>query len=73
MKNKRNKTNKIIAVLYYLTAICFYATMIMYFISKDNNNAVVFLCLGSVFVCLGSVYLKKDKKRKDKENKVQFR
>ena len=66
MKNKRNKTNKIIAVLYYLTAICFYATMIMYFISKDNN-AVVFLCLGSVFVCLGSMYLKKDKKRKNKE------
>ena len=67
MKNKRNKRNKIISVLYYLTAICFYATMIMCFISKDNNNAVVFLCLGSVFVCLGSVYLKKDKKRKDKE------
>lgn len=65
MKKKENKTNKIIAILYYLAAICFYATMIMYFISKDNNNAVVFLCLGSVFVCIGSVYLKKYKKDKE--------
>ena len=69
MKKKENKTNKITATLYYLTAICFYITMIIYFVNKDNNNAVVFLCLGSVFVCLGSVYLKKDKKKK--EHKLQ--
>ncbi len=65
----KKKENKIIATLYYLTAICFYVTMIIYFVNKDNNNAVVFLCLGSVFVCLGSVYLKKDKKKK--EHKLQ--
>lgn len=63
---KKDKTNKIIAILYYLAAVCFYITMIINFIDKEISNAIVFLCVGSVFIFLGSMYLKKYKKEKDK-------
>lgn len=63
---KKDKTNKIIAILYYLAAVCFYITMIINFIDKEIRNAIVFLCVGSVFIFLGSMYLKKYKKEKDK-------
>ncbi len=63
MKNKNNKTNKIVAALNYFTAICFYIVAIINFIKSGSTQGVVFLCLGSTFLCLGSVYLNKNKKQ----------
>ncbi len=67
MKNEDNKNNKIVAVLYYCTSLCFYIVAIIIFARGSISTGIVFLCLGSTFLCLGSVYLNKDKE--DKDNK----
>lgn len=64
MKKKDDKTNKIVSILNYFTAVCFYIVSIMNFMDKDNSTGVIYLCLGSTFFCLGSVYLNKDKEKK---------
>jgi len=61
MKKKNEKTNKIVSTLYYFTAVCFYIISIINFVNKDNNVAVIYLCLGSSFLCFGSVWLNKTK------------
>ena len=67
VKNDANKTNRIVTILYYIAAICFYiASLISFFKDGDSSSGVVYFCIGSVFICLGSVYLNKDA---DEENK----
>ena len=65
MKNKEEKNNRIISILYYFSSVCFYIVSIFDFVNKSNNIIVDF-CLGSTFLCLGSAYLNRDK---DKEKK----
>ena len=65
MKNKNDKTNKIVATLNYFTSICFYIVAIINIVKDNSSTGVVFLCLGSTFLCLGSVHLNKDKENKD--------
>ena len=67
VKNDANKTNRIVTILYYIAAICFYiVSLISFFKDGDSSSGVVYFCIGSVFICLGSVYLNKDA---DEENK----
>ena len=67
VKNDANTTNRIVTILYYIPAICFYiASLISFFKDGDSSSGVVYFCIGSVFICLGSVYLNKDA---DEENK----
>lgn len=61
---KNNKSNKIVSVLNFLTAFCFYICAIINFIN-DSGMGALYLCLGSTFLCLGSVWLNKGKKDKD--------
>ena len=62
------KSNKISAILYFITSLCFYICAIINFV--DNGDlGVVYLCLGSTFLCLGAVWLNKDKDKKDKDKK----
>lgn len=66
MKKNDTKTNKIVSILNYFSAVCFYIVSIINFVNKDNSTGVVYLCLGSTFLCLGSVYLNKDKDKNKK-------
>lgn len=52
---------KIVSILNYLTAVCFYIAAILGY-ANDNSMATVWLCLGSVWLCLGSYWLMKSKK-----------
>ena len=56
MKNK-----KIVSILNYLTAVCFYIAAMLGYVN-DSSMATVWLCLGSVWLCLGSYWLMKSKK-----------
>ena len=60
---KNDKKNKIVAILNYFSAVCFYIVAIINFVNKDNGMGVLYLGLGSTFLCLGSVWLNKDKKK----------
>ena len=60
---KNNNSNKIVSVLNFLTAFCFYICAIINFIN-DSGMGALYLCLGSTFLCLGSVGLNKGKKIK---------
>lgn len=66
MKKKDDKTNNLISILYYFSAVSFYIVSIINFVNKDNSTGVVYLCLGSTFLCLGSVHLNKDKDKNKK-------
>lgn len=66
MKKKDDKTNNLISILYYFSAVSFYIVSIINFVNKDNSTGVVYLCLGSIFLCLGSVHLNKDKDKNKK-------
>lgn len=57
------KSNKVAAILHFISSLCFYICSIIDFV-KDGSLGVVYLCLGSTFLCLGSVYLRKDKENK---------
>lgn len=61
------KKEKIVSILNYLTAVCFYITAIFGY-ANDNSMATLWLCLGSVWLCLGSYWLMKGKKN-GKEDK----
>lgn len=70
VKNDDNKTNRIVTILYYIAAICFYiVSLINFFKDGDSSSGVVYFCIGSVFICLGSVYINKDAEGKNKNNK----
>lgn len=70
MNNKEKKTNKRVAILYYLSSLCFYIIAVINYVKGDNKSiAVIFLCLGSTYLCLGSVYLNKDKDEKNNNDK----
>lgn len=64
MKNKNEKTNKIISILNYFTVVCFYICAIINLVNKDSRLGIFYLCLGTTFMCLGSVYLNKYKNNK---------
>ncbi len=59
------KSNKyiIVAVLNYISAVCFYIVAISNFKYTDGGMGVVYLCLGSVFLCLGGFWLTRNKKK----------
>ena len=64
------KYNVIVAVLNYLSSVCFYICAILNFVNGNRSIGVVFLCVGSTFLCLGSVWLSKNKKsNKDHDDK----
>lgn len=59
-KNKRDK----IAFICFLTAsICYYVVAIIGIFSKENNNWIINLCLGSTFLCLSTTHINKDKNK----------
>ena len=58
------KGNKIIAILNFVSSLCFYICSIINFIN-DGSMGALYLCLGSTFLCLGCVSLNKDKKDKE--------
>ena len=65
---KNNKNNRIVSVLNFLAAFCFYICAIINFTNGSGMGAL-YLCLGSAFLCLGSVWLNKDKDEKDEDEK----
>ncbi len=66
---KNNKNNKIVSILYFTSALCFYVCAIINFISKDGGMGTMYLCLGSAFLCLGESRLNKSKNNKDDDDK----
>ena len=64
------KKDKISTILYYVTAILFYLSVIINFAGGNSNSmAVIWMCLGTTFLCLGLSYSKKIKEKQDKEDK----
>ena len=63
MKNKGDKTNKIVAALNYFTSLCFYVIAILNFSGDDPKTGTVFMCLGVVFSTLGTVWVNKENKK----------
>ena len=61
------KSNKLTAVLNFVSSLCFYICSIINF-ANDGRLGTVYLCLGSTFLCLGFVSLNKDKDKNDKDN-----
>ena len=59
MKKKNDNPNKIVSILNYFSAVCFYIVSVINFMSKDNSMGIFYLCLGSTFLCLGTVWLNK--------------
>lgn len=59
MKKKNDNSNKIVSILNYFSAVCFYIVSVINFMNKDNSMGVFYLCLGSTFLCLGTVWLNK--------------
>ena len=60
----KKDNNKVVYVLNYFAAICFYIVSIMDFLSHDTRRAILYFCLGTVDFCIGTIWLKKDKKNK---------
>lgn len=71
MKKDNKKMQKIVYILNYFTAICFYIASIINFTSRNTSIGTTNLCLGSTFLCLGSVnynqYKKLEKENNDKK------
>ncbi len=67
-KEQENNKEKIAFICFLIASICFYITAIISIVSKDGNNWIVNLCLGSAFLCLSTTHLNKneDKDKKDK-------
>lgn len=60
------KKEKTCAVLYYISAMLFYAAAAINLLGSNNTSTgVVWLCLGSTMLCLGSVRMNKTKKEND--------
>lgn len=60
------KKEKTCAILYYVSAVLFYAAAAINLLGGDNTSTgIVWLCLGSTMLCLGSVWLNKAKKKDD--------
>ncbi len=63
---KKKKNNKVVAVVYFVAAVCLYICAILNFIN-DGDSGVVYICLGSVLLCLGVLWLNKGKKENKEE------
>ncbi len=57
------KKEKISFICFLVASICYFIVGILNFIDKDNNTALIFLCLGLSNLCLAFTYLNKDKKQ----------
>ncbi len=66
---KNNKNNKIVSILYFTSALCFYVCAIINFTGKDSGMGTMYICLGSTFLCLGIVWLNKGSNGKDDDDK----
>lgn len=55
------KSNKLAAILYFISSLCFYICAIINFMN-DSGLGGVYLCLGSTFLCLGAVWMNKERK-----------
>ena len=54
------KSNRTIAIIFYLCAVVFYILAIINIFDKTTRGMGAFwLCLGSMWLCLGSVYIRK--------------
>lgn len=60
---KKDKREKISSICFLVAAICYYISGIAGIFSKEDNNWVVNLCLGSAFLCLSTTNLNKNKKK----------
>lgn len=64
------KHNKIVAILYFFSAIAFYITSALTFTSDGSTGmGVMWLCIGSTFLALGVVYFNLNKSNGNQNDK----
>ena len=54
------KSNRTIAIIFFLCAVAFYILAIICIFNKTARSmGITWLCVGSMWLCLGSLYLHK--------------
>ena len=60
------KSNRTIAIVFFLCAVAFYIPAIINIFNKTTSSiGIICLCLGSMCLCLGSLYLNKSQNKDD--------
>lgn len=58
-EEQQNNLQKIAFICFFVASICFYISAIIGIISKEGDNWIQNLCLGSAFLGLSTTHLKK--------------